>query len=758
MNSLTFTPAVATEGDDVSVFANVKNIGGNNALNYSIEIYNDANFDSTADPGELIFSQNFSNLSSGDSITVSTIMSSLTAGDYQIISKVIFSEDENLLNNELIDAFTVFPPGNNFNDVVLNEIMYTPSSGEPEWVEIFNKTDSPLNLKKWKIKDLTTTATITNNDIIIPPASFIILTDDSSIINFYDISSEIIQLNLPSLNNTGDAIAIIDSLGVLIDSVLYSPDWGGSGGRSLERISDNDGSNDPSNWGTSISINRATPGSINSITLKDFDLAVTLFKPVKEYGIIGEQIEFNIQVKNPGLNQSQIYNVNLFRDANADSIPQPSELISTQQGNPLASGDSLSFNFQTEDFLIGLNYFIAQVKTSADDDTTNNIGFTNVIGTTINEVRNDIIINEFMYAPDSPEPEWIELFNRSNKTIDLKNYQIADNNDTITVFNLSIILNPLEYIIIADDSSIFNYYNIPSSVVIENIPTLNNSGDNIILLDSLNRPIDSLQYFSIWGGNNGRSLERIDSELPSTDSTNWDTSINIFKATPGYINSVTQKDFDIAAADIIFSPVFPIDNDTINIASKIINFGLNPASFTLQLFEDTDLDSIPDLLIETSNTFSVLPGDSGIYLFNHQIENLLGRHGFTVRAIFEMDEDTTNNNFYKTIAPGFPPQSIIVNEIMYAPSGGEPEWIELYNNTNSSINLKNWSISDLVTVPAIEFIDTDIIMPPASYLILTKDFSINNYHRLIPSLILEINLPVLNNDIDGILIRDDRGA
>jgi len=223
MNSLTFTPAVATEGDDVTVFANVKNIGGNNALNYSIEIYNDANFDSTADPGELIFSQNFSNLSPGDSTTVSTIMSSLAAGDYQIISKVIFSEDENLLNNELIDAFVVFPPGNNFNDVVLNELMYTPSSGEPEWIELFNKTDSPLNLKKWRIKDLTTTTTITNNDIIIPPASFIILTDDSTIINFYNISSEIIQLNLPSLNNTGDAIAIIDSLGVLIDSVLYSP-------------------------------------------------------------------------------------------------------------------------------------------------------------------------------------------------------------------------------------------------------------------------------------------------------------------------------------------------------------------------------------------------------------------------------------------------------------------------------------------------------------------------------------------------------
>jgi len=224
MNSLSFIPAFPTEGDDVTIIAKVKNKGSDNAESYSIEIYNDADFDSTADPGELIFSQNFSNLASGDSITVSTIMSSLPADDYQIISKVIFNEDENLLNNELIYAFIVFLPGNNFNDIVLNEMMYAPSSGEPEWVELFNKTSSQLNLKEWTISDLTSTVTITAEDKFIPPNSFIILTKDSSIINFYDIPSEVIQLNLPSLNNAGDAIVIRDLLDVLMDSVLYSPD------------------------------------------------------------------------------------------------------------------------------------------------------------------------------------------------------------------------------------------------------------------------------------------------------------------------------------------------------------------------------------------------------------------------------------------------------------------------------------------------------------------------------------------------------
>ncbi len=184
MSSLTFQPELPFDGNDVTILAKVKNIGTSSADNYSIEIYNDANFDSTADPGEIIFSQQYSNLASGDSITANTIMNSLAAGDYQIIAKVLFTPDENPSNNQLIESFTVYPPGNIYNDVVINEIMYSPSTGEPEWVEIYNRTDSPINLKKWKFSDAASTVTITNNDKIIPANDFIVLSRDSSILNY----------------------------------------------------------------------------------------------------------------------------------------------------------------------------------------------------------------------------------------------------------------------------------------------------------------------------------------------------------------------------------------------------------------------------------------------------------------------------------------------------------------------------------------------------------------------------------------------
>ena len=178
----------------------------------------------------------------------------------------------------MVKQFTVSPPGNNFNDIVINEIMYAPPSGEPEWLEIFNRTSNAINLKNWKLSDASTTITITSQDKFIDANSFLVISRDSSIRNYYNVPSQIIIANIPSLNNTGDAVVIRDFNGTKIDSVSYLPTWGGSaGGKSLERVSVDSSSNNPANWSTSKNIFNATPGTFNSVTQKDFDFLLTIF-------------------------------------------------------------------------------------------------------------------------------------------------------------------------------------------------------------------------------------------------------------------------------------------------------------------------------------------------------------------------------------------------------------------------------------------------------------------------------------------------
>ncbi|MEJ5262691.1 MAG: lamin tail domain-containing protein [Ignavibacterium sp.] len=758
VSSLVFNPPQPILGEDVSIIATIKNKGALTANNFSIEIYNDINFDSVGQTTELVYSQSFSNLISNDSLTVTEILSSLSVGTYQIISKVTFNEDENPFNDQLFKSFIVYPPGNVYNDLIINEIMYAPLSGQPEWIEILNKSGSPINLKKWKFADATTSVTITNSDFILPPDSFVVITADSSILNFFPVSSPIIKISMPALNNTGDAVVIKDSINTLIDSVYYLPSWGGNtGGKSLERIIKDNPSNDPQNWKSSQSIFNATPGKINSVTPKNYDLTISKFRSALGYAIVGESVSFSSTVKNIGLNLSAPFDLLLYNDANFDSIPQTGELLSQQSFNSLAVGDSILSEFITENFYEGENNFILLINTLLDDDTTNNFAFTKVIGVSVNEIRNDVVINEIMYAPLSPEPEWVELFNRSDKTINLKNYKLADAVDTTKVINDTLTLHPKEFLVIAKDSSVINFYNIQSRIYFASFPSLNNTDDKIILLDSLNRVIDSLRYFSGWGGSNGKSLERIDVNISSTDSTNWKSSVSKYRATPGAFNSVTKKDFDILTSDILFQPKYPLNGDDVNIAAIIKNIGNFSASYSLSLLEDTNLDSLPDVLLETLTQLQINNNDSVIVNFSYQIQNLLSRRGFFVNADFQNDQDTSNNYFYKSIEPGFPPQTVVVNEIMFAPFGGEPEWIELYNNSDTDINLNGWKISDVITTPVSAEIKTDFVIRAGHYAVLTKDTSIFNYHRFILSPVLKLNLPTLNNDLDGVVLKDNRG-
>jgi len=735
------------------------NQGENTAENFSIGIFNDTNLDSIPQSGEQIYYQDYFNLSPGDSISAYTNIPSVTSGLYNIIVKAFFTPDEDTSNNTGCRNFNVYPRGTGYNDIVLNEIMYAPSSDEPEWVEIYNRTMDPVNLKNWTFSDNSTTKIITGHDILIPSGSFVVLTEDSSILNYYSVPCEIIEFSLPALNNTGDAVVIKDSIGIVIDSLFYVPGWGGStGGRSLERKSADDPSVLQSNWSTCVSIFKATPGIINSITQKNNDLRISLFKPSSNYGIIGEPLQFEILVKNAGLYSSSDFLVSLYYDVNMDSIPQYNELVSAINSPLLLPGDSAQLIISTDSFGEGVNYFISELTVLPDDDTTNNTAYTFFTGIIVSEARNDLIVNEFMYDPDTPQPEWIEIFNRSDKPLNLKNHKIADSHDTVKVISDDIILVPGDYIVISSDSTIINYFNVQSSLIIKTLPALNNSGDKIIFLDSLNRVIDSLEYSSAWGGTDGRSLERMDAGISSEYSENWRTCRSRYKGTPGYVNSVTPKDYDICVPDIVASPLYPVMGDNVSLKIKVKNPGLESATYSLKLYEDTNLDSIPDVLLKSLSGLTLPSGDSSVIEPGYTISGLDDTRCYYAEAVFSTDMDTSNNYFIKTVSPGYPPSVIVINEIMYNPVSGEPEWFEIVNVSPDSINLKNWSVSDILNTPTGNFITAgDFYLQPDQFIVVSRDTSFNSYHPNVPNVFIT-DFGTLGNTEDGIILYDFREA
>ena len=125
--------------------------------------------------------------------------------------------------------------------------------------------------------------------------------------------------------------------------------------------------------------------------------------------------------------------------------------------------------------------------------------------------------------------------------------------------------------------------------------------------------------------------------------------------------------------------------------------------------------------------------------------------------IYKNDEDTLNNFLSRDVIPGAKQNSLLITEVMYAPLSGEPEWIEFVNASNESINIKDWSISDLLPSP------TKIILTAKNEILLPGEFAVatpdtHSYAFNPPQKFMQAKFGTLGNVNDGVMLYDPRGA
>ncbi len=248
--------------------------------------------------------------------------------------------------------------------------------------------------------------------------------------------------------------------------------------------------------------------------------------------------------------------------------------------------------------------------------------------------------------------------------------------------------------------------------------------------------------------------------IVSNSTSNWANSL-VVNGTPGGPNSVSPKENDLAVTSIQSIPSAPILNDTVAVKAMIKNLGLNLAqNFAVNFSYDLDGDSIPELNLPSVNITSLNSKDSILVDAPQKINKIANRVVVFCTVDFSADEDLANNTLAATVEPGISPLSILISEFMFDPLTGQPEWVELFNNTSSTINLKNWKISDVLATPTSVTITTsDLNLLPNSYLVLTTDTNaIKNFYDNIPSRLVRASIPALNNDKDGVVIYDNRGA
>ena len=475
---------------------------------------------------------------SNPSLVHLSLVSPLQNGNAYIISSNNIADNSgNLsgsqsLNFEFLIGETPSP-----GDVIISEIFADPSPiiGLPdvEYVEIYNGSDKIFDLSNWKLNDASSSGTVGSGWM--QPNSYAVLVSTSDVDSF--LVSTFPVTSFPSLNNAGDDVVLIDPNGIQIDMVSYTDDWykddiKKSGGYALEIINPNDPCSDISNWMASISSTGGSPGLENSVydNTPDEDAPFIIQLVALPPNFL--EIYFS-----EGMDSSSLVNASVFT---APGLTIQNIYVASSPAQSMI----IEFN---ENIETGTLYSIS-VQNAQDCWLNSNEMFSTFAMTEIG-TSGDLVINEFVSNPYNDGKDWVELFNNSEKYIDLLNWQFANfDNDTIDNFDMindHYVLQPGDYVVIGEDSS-FIIENYPSSVsgkfLISDLPTYSNDSSSIYLMNGFNLidkvPYNSDWHFSLLDDTDGVSLERIDPNGPSDDAFNWHSAAeNIGFGTPGRVNS-----------------------------------------------------------------------------------------------------------------------------------------------------------------------------------------------------------------------------
>jgi hypothetical protein len=259
----------------------------------------------------------------------------------------------------------------------------------------------------------------------------------------------------------------------------------------------------------------------------------------------------------------------------------------------------------------------------------------------------DVVINEVLFHPETGGSEFVEIYNASQKVLDLKNiflYDATASNPLYTISSGRVFL-PGDYVAITKNvSDVSNRYTIenPGSLIqVASMPSYLDAGDGVTIVNDSDLILDRLVYSERWQFpllNNyaGVSIERLSANRPTQDSTNWHSAAESAGfATPGYKNSQYNDSqgggSEVEVEPEIFSPDEDGKDDNVNIHFHFSDPGYTANVKVYDVKGRLVRTLINNEMIGNDGTFSwdgvtdkMEKARIGIYLFYIELFNLNG--------------------------------------------------------------------------------------------------------------------------------------
>lgn len=179
-------------------------------------------------------------------------------------------------------------------DILVNEILFNPKTGGSDFVELYNTSNVPIDLRNWSLMYFGTSGDslfkpISEKSYVLYPSEFVVLSEDSINIRWNYPGSEnslFIEMDLPTYSNSSGTVILLDPLRSEMDYFEYNEDMHlelitDPKGVSLERTTYAKGENSDNNWhSASFVVGFATPGYANSQLVNSIsDIGILTLEP-----------------------------------------------------------------------------------------------------------------------------------------------------------------------------------------------------------------------------------------------------------------------------------------------------------------------------------------------------------------------------------------------------------------------------------------------------------------------------------------------
>ncbi len=426
-------------------------------------------------------------------------------------------------------------------ELAITEIMSdpTPAAGLPgaEYLEILNYGTAPLSLSGFRLRYGSRSGLLPGYRL--PPDGYVIVchTSDTSLLSVY---GPVIGLPNFSLPNDGADLSLHTPEGRTVFHISYAPTWWPEsrrgGGYALEMADPAARCRGILNWQVSGNPAGGTPGQPNSVRADPAALPGPACVEQVRLSLPGEIcLLFSRELDSLSFGEA-VFSLPGHRVERA-SLQQPAfREVRIQTQSPLVPGEKsvLSIrNLRTCD-----GYVVPD--------------FSEPVGYTPDPAPEGIVISEILFNPLQNGVDFVELHNRGNDFVSLRDWSIGNVRNGVpdvfrTITTEDIVISPGDYLALTVNPELVKLHYPTGSprkfLRVASLPSFPNTGGGSVVKTADGRMADELIYteklhHQLISHPKGVSLELTNPGTPDPSGRQWHSASSLSGyATPGYRNS-----------------------------------------------------------------------------------------------------------------------------------------------------------------------------------------------------------------------------